>query len=439
MAVKELDVGRANRPPRRGQGRSRDRAFEFADVAGPMVRRHQVLGFRRELLGVKRQAVGRTVARQEAIGQHRNVDGAFAQRRQADRKGVDAVVEVLAEPAFADEHVEWAIGRRDQAEVDVNRLIATQALEPAFLKHTQQLGLCHQRHVADLVKEQGTAVGQLKAARLAVMRAGKGALFVAEDFRLEQAVGQGRAVHGLEVLGSAPRQFVNHARDHFLARAGRAQDQDRDVGLGGGADPLEDRQHLLVAADHFAEALHRRRGFFDAEVGAAFEKHVQQLCDGFRVGPHGAVGRGVTRVLADDAELDQFADAVVDVLAHAPEGLHDRFVIERLLWAGREETQDSGAQRRLHQGLEARLEVGGLATMAAAAGAVPACREGQVIHATPRQRMAYRRSGSTASGTARSVASCGSHRPCGAHGTPPGLCRRSSQSGRWRRTGWYQC
>ena len=120
------------------------------------------------------------------------------QRRQADRERVDAVVEVLAEPALADEHVERPVGRRDQAEVDVDGSVAAEALEAALLEHAQQLGLRDQRQVADLVEEQRAAVGQLEAPGLAVVRAGEGALLVAEDFRFEQRVGQRRAVDRLE-------------------------------------------------------------------------------------------------------------------------------------------------------------------------------------------------------------------------------------------------
>ena len=81
---------------------------------------------------------------------------------------------------------------------------------------------------------------------------------VAEDLRLEQRVGQRRAVDGLELVGAAAAQLVDHPRDDFLARSGRPEDQHRDVGLRGGADPLEHDEHLLVAADHLAEPLDRR-------------------------------------------------------------------------------------------------------------------------------------------------------------------------------------
>ena len=60
---------------------------------------------------------------------------------------------------------------------------------------------------------------------------------------------------------------------------------------------------------------------------------------------------------ADDAELDELADAVLDVLAHAAERLHQRFDVEGFFGAGAQKAEDAGAQRRLHQRAESGVEV----------------------------------------------------------------------------------
>ena len=80
---------------------------------------------------------------------------------------------------------------------------------------------------------------------------------------------------------------MNHPRDDFLAGPGLAEDEHRDVGLRGGADPLEDDQHLLVAPDHSAEALDGRRLVFGADVSATLEELVEQAANGFAAGPDG--------------------------------------------------------------------------------------------------------------------------------------------------------
>jgi hypothetical protein len=95
--------------------------------------------------------------------------------------------------------------------------------------------------------------------------------------RLEKGVRQRGAVDGLEFRDAARAELVNHARDDFLARPGRSENQHRNVRFGGCSNPLEDNQHLFVAADHLAKALHRRRLVFGRDGRAAFEKRIEQL------------------------------------------------------------------------------------------------------------------------------------------------------------------
>ena len=62
-----------------------------------------------------------------------------------------------------------------------------------------------ERHVADLVEEEGAAVGLLEAAPVApLVRAGEGALLVAEQLALEERLGQRGAVDRHE--GAASRR-----------------------------------------------------------------------------------------------------------------------------------------------------------------------------------------------------------------------------------------
>ena len=71
--------------------------------------------------------------------------------------------------------------------------------------------------------------------------AGEGALAVAEKLALEHVAGHGRAVERNERPAVAPRGAVDRAGEHFLAGAGFAGQEHRDLGLG---DPPGDRQQL---------------------------------------------------------------------------------------------------------------------------------------------------------------------------------------------------
>ena len=119
---------------------------------------------------------------------------------------------------------------------------AAEAHELALLEHAQQLGLDRRRHLADLVEEQHAAVGLLDASRLGGDRAGERAALVAEQLRLEQLVGQRRAVDRDERPVAAARRVVDEPRHDFLAGARLAGQQHRGFGL---RDARGLRQHVL--------------------------------------------------------------------------------------------------------------------------------------------------------------------------------------------------
>ncbi|MNP24048.1 hypothetical protein D3C76_1167840 [compost metagenome] len=67
------------------------------------------------------------------------------------------------------------------------------------------------------------------AAGAALAAAGKGTFGVAEQFRLDQAGGDGRTVDRNEGFAGAPAAFVQQTGEDLLARAGLTVDQHRDV------------------------------------------------------------------------------------------------------------------------------------------------------------------------------------------------------------------
>ena len=64
----------------------------------------------------------------------------------------------------------------------------------AVLQDAQQLGLHRERHLADLVEEERPAVGDVEEAGARRRRAGEGAAHVPEERRLEERLGDARAV-----------------------------------------------------------------------------------------------------------------------------------------------------------------------------------------------------------------------------------------------------
>ncbi len=77
----------------------------------------------------------------EIADEQRHVFAAFAQRRNLNRKNVEAIVEIAAKFAVGDEAREVAIGGGDDADVDGLRAIAAEALEFLLLQNAQQFRL----------------------------------------------------------------------------------------------------------------------------------------------------------------------------------------------------------------------------------------------------------------------------------------------------------
>ena len=161
-----------------------DRVLQLADVARP-----GVLQQRLHRLGVDlgdRRGAHRRELFEEVHRQQRDVLGPVAERRQVDPDHVQAVEEVGAEPAHLDLVLQPLVARGDDPDVDLDRLGPADPLERARLEHAEQLRLHRRRDVADLVEEQGAAVGELEPPFLAPIGAGERAPLVAEQLALEQ-------------------------------------------------------------------------------------------------------------------------------------------------------------------------------------------------------------------------------------------------------------
>ena len=104
------------------------------------------------------------------------------------------IVEVLPEMSRGGVDGEVAVGRRDDAHVDLDRRRSADALELLLLEHAKQLGLEVEPHLGDFVEEQRSAVRPLERAFDPLDRAGERALLVAEQRALDEAFRQRGAV-----------------------------------------------------------------------------------------------------------------------------------------------------------------------------------------------------------------------------------------------------
>src|SRR6185437_3347096 len=108
------------------------------------------------------------------------------------------VVEVLSQVVVGESLLEIAIGGGQNADVDLDFLLATEAADRSRFDGAQQLDLDVGWHLRHFVEEDRTAVRHLESAGLLVDRPRKRALLVTEELVLENVLGERRAVEGEE-------------------------------------------------------------------------------------------------------------------------------------------------------------------------------------------------------------------------------------------------
>ena len=189
-----------------------DAVLELPDVARPGALLDGGERLRREALHVRRRAP-RRACESSALAMMSTSSPRSRSGGQVDVDDVEPVVEVLAEAPGADLVLEDAVGRGDDADVDLLGLAVADAEDDALLQRAQQLHLQVERQLADLVEEERAAVGRLELAGPRRDGAGEGALHVPEELTLDEVLGDGAAVDDDErpVRRGCERRWISRA------------------------------------------------------------------------------------------------------------------------------------------------------------------------------------------------------------------------------------
>ncbi len=297
-----------------------DDVVELADVSRPVVVHHAIERRAADLFDAALAVAGLVEAAglEELLDEQGRVFFSIAERREDHAHDAQAVEEVFAEATLADLFGEVPIGGGDDADVDLDGLGATDALHLALLEHAQEFRLQVELELAELVQEHGAAVGHLEDALARGGGAGEGALLVAEEFALDEVLGDGAAVEDHEGAVAASRGRVGGAGDDLFAGAGLALDHDGGIGRRDLLEDGVDLAHLGVAPDEVAEA--RAVGGDDAELlvdgpeakigraqGERGARHEEALAD-----PHAVDERPVGRAqIAHQVGVALLEDAAV--------------------------------------------------------------------------------------------------------------------------------
>ena len=141
------------------------------------------------------------------------------------------------------------MGSRQQAKIGPPEPGFPDAAVLALLERAEQQRLPPRRKLAHLVEEQGAPVRRLEQPRTGGVGAGEGAARVAEELRLQQAVGNRGAVHRHQRPRSPGAPVVEKAGQEFLPGAGLPLDQHRHIEAGDALRIGEQRPHRRRARD----------------------------------------------------------------------------------------------------------------------------------------------------------------------------------------------
>jgi hypothetical protein len=143
--------------------------------------------------------------------------------------------------------------RCHHADVGVAAGMAADRIERPVFQDAQQLHLEARAHLADLVEEDRSPVGELEAPGAGGNGAGEGPANVTEQLALQQLLRDRATVHRNEAAARAARQVVERARDQLLARAAVAGHEDGRTRGPDATQQVEDSPHARVVPDQSHE------------------------------------------------------------------------------------------------------------------------------------------------------------------------------------------
>src|SRR6266550_5225206 len=137
-----------------------DNVLQLADITGPGIRYKKI----QRLLVNPADALScfSSETIDEVLDQQGNVFSSFPQRRNLNRKNVEAVKQIAAKCTSSDGSLQVAIGGGDDPYVSADRLIATHTLKLTFLQNTQQRNLSFRGQFADFIEEESAFFRKLE-------------------------------------------------------------------------------------------------------------------------------------------------------------------------------------------------------------------------------------------------------------------------------------
>src|SRR5467141_2926395 len=303
--------------------RALDDVFEFPHVAGPVVIHQKLHGRLREL------PEGLRVFLAIALQEKGHIFAAVAQRRNLEVDHVQAVKQIFAEAALANQSEEVDVGSGYDAHVNLELLGAAETHEFALLNHAQKFGLRFGANGGDFIEENGALIGDFEEALLGSNGAGEGALHMAEKLGLQEIHGDRSRIYGHKGFVRAGGGRVNGLGDELLTGAAFAADENRGARRRNLRNEVQKHLHFVALADNVREIEALLEGALELDVLIAKPARfhgLRHLGKQFIVGPrlgdvvHRAIlesgASHIDRTVGGDQHNGELRIAAVNLLEH---------------------------------------------------------------------------------------------------------------------------
>ena len=123
------------------------------------------------------------VASHEVLDEHQDVLSPVSERWHLDGKHVESIEEVLAKASIGHSGVQVTVGRRDDSNVDSDRLCSPDSLKLSLLQDSQERDLRVGRKFTYFIQEDRAAISLFKAAEPPLCSSSEGSFLVTKQLR----------------------------------------------------------------------------------------------------------------------------------------------------------------------------------------------------------------------------------------------------------------
>src|SRR6185369_7710381 len=182
---------------------------EFPDIAGPSVGNQFIECFLRDT--GKQLSLMLPKSTEEVVNEKRDIITTLPKGRDGDGINVNAVKKVFPEAARGNHFREVPVGGDNDPTIDRDGLVGTDLFKGTPFEDTQQFGLQSQRHIANLVEQEGAPPRLAEFPLPFAVGAGERAPHMTEQFALQQRFGNGGAIDCYESTWAASACKVDGA------------------------------------------------------------------------------------------------------------------------------------------------------------------------------------------------------------------------------------